>query len=196
MILNYDKDNGFSTFFNNFSSKVPEISSEVEKVFDNFQKLEEQGEVFDWDMFGQNSGFQDKNFNEWVSSLSDAEKATLSAGDALEQYQKYLNSTTKASSNFGSTLKTIGGTLASTFANAAISYGVSLLIQGLATGIYHIVKATEIAIEKGEKAQNVIKEVYDTYNSKVSTVNTNKNVFKHCTNCIKLIRLIECLIIL
>ena len=78
----------------------------------------------------------------------------------------------------------------------AIMYAASLAINLAVTAIDNYIHRTEKLIEAGEKAQNAIKEVYDTYNSKVSTVNTNKNVFKHCTNCIKLIRLIECLIIL
>ena len=55
----------------------------------------------------------------------------------------------------------------------------------IGTKIYEHIKATEIAIEKGEKAQNTIKETFDTYNSKISTVTDLGKQFASDTESIK-----------
>ena len=44
-------------------------------------------------------------------------------------------------------------------------YAASAAIEFIGTKIYEYIHATELAIEAGEKAQNNIKEVYDTYNN-------------------------------
>lgn len=192
MIFNYDKENGI-TFLKNYKKQITEIPKEAEKVFSICQKVMTPESIseglIDWDTFIEKHNVADDSLKNFLKDTNYAEKT-------LPNYKKYLESAGSATSKFSSSLKNLGGTLLSTFANMAIMYAAGAAIQFVGTKIYEYVKATEIAIEKGEKAQNAIKEVYDTYNSKVSTVNTNKNVFKHCTNCIKLIRLIECLIIL
>lgn len=59
-------------------------------------------------------------------------------------------------------LKSIGGTILSAAGNmvagALIAEAISLAIKG----IYNIIKADEIAIEKGEEASQAIKETFDS----------------------------------
>lgn len=164
MIVNYDKDNGLSTIFNGFEKKIPNISDEAKKVLNDIQESIDNGFEFDF-----SSGFvgemeiADKSLLAFLNDTKYAEKT-------LSNYKKYLESVGNGTSKFSSSLKNLGGTLLSTFANMAIMYAAGAAIQFVGTKIYEYIKATEIAIEAGEKAQNAIKEVYDTYNSKVSTV--------------------------
>lgn len=182
MIFNYDKENGFSSIFSNFIDNGEKVNVITQEIKDSFAKL--NGVKFD--------GVSIEQAYNIAKAYGVANKEVVdfvySGKGGLKEYETSIQSASQSTSKFAtatSALKTIGGTLASTFANIAISYGVSLLIQGLATGIYHIVKATEIAIEKGEKAQNAIKEIYDTYNSKVSTVTDLGKQFASDTASIK-----------
>lgn len=179
-ILNYDNEKGFSTFLSNFKTEIPKISSEVEELFSKINPNKKFKTLLD-DFFDADS-FKDSSFKTWLNSLSDAEKVTLSAGDALNQYQSYLQSTAKQTTTFatitqkaGSALKTIGGAFLSTFANMAVMYAASAAIEAIGTAIYNTIHATEIAIEKGEEAKQVIADIGDAYNSKKNIVDTNKD---------------------
>lgn len=62
-----------------------------------------------------------------------------------------------------------------------IAEGISLAIKG----IYNLVNADKIAIENGQKAQQEIKEVFDTYNGKVDTIKTLGKKFAQDADSIK-----------
>ena len=176
MILNYDKDNkdgffdGFTSFLINAKKEVPDVSDEIQKLFSSFgsnKKLTNLLESFD------SSTLKDDTFKSWIDGLNDTAKASMTAGDALEAYKKHLTDigkTTTGVQKTTSVFNALGGTLLSTLGNMAIMYAASAAIEFIGTKIYEYIYATELAIEAGEKAQNNIKEVYDTYNNKVSTV--------------------------
>ena len=171
-ILNYDNEKGFSTFLSNFKTEIPKISSEVEELFSKINPNKKFKTLLD-DFFDADS-FKDSSFKTWLNSLSDAEKVTLSAGDALNQYQSYLQSTAKQTTTFatitqkaGSALKTIGGTLLSTFANMAVMYAASAAIEAIGTAIYNTIHASEIANEKMESSFSA----YQNAQSDVQSVN-------------------------
>ena len=171
-ILNYDNEKGFSTFLSNFKTEIPKISSEVEELFSKINPNRKFKTLLD-DFFDADS-FKDSSFKTWLNSLSDAEKVTLSAGDALNQYQSYLQSTAKQTTTFatitqkaGSALKTIGGTLLSTFANMAVMYAASVAIEAIGTAIYNTIHASEIANEKMESSFSA----YQNAQSDVQSVN-------------------------
>lgn len=139
------------------------------------------------DMF-DSSTFNDNNFKEWLNNLDDTKKKSLTAGEALSQYKTHLESvgkTTSVTAKAMSGLKSIGGTILSTAGNmiagALIAEAISLAIKG----IYNIIKADEIAIEKGEEASQAIKETFDAYNSKVTTVKDLGKQFSDDTESIK-----------
>ena len=117
------------------------------------------------DGFYDSSTFKDNNFKEWLNNLDDTKKKSLTAGEALSQYKTHLESvgkTTSVAAKAMSGLKSIGGTILSAAGNmvagALIAEAISLAIKG----IYNIVKADEIAIEKGEEASQAIKETFDS----------------------------------
>lgn len=81
----------------------------------------------------------------------------------------------------GTALKSIGATALNMFGGFLIAEGLSLAIKG----IYNLINADKIAIENGEKAQQEIKEVFDTYNGKVDTIKTLGKKFAQDADSIK-----------
>ena len=129
-IINYDKDNNsWSWIFDNLKKEVPKVSSEVDKLFSKIKKDKDFSELLDG--FYNSKTFKDTDFNDWVDSLDDAKKEALTAGDALEEYKGHLQSVDKASSKFGSTLKSIGGSIASGLANFAIGAAIGFAIDSV-----------------------------------------------------------------
>lgn len=176
-IVNYDKENGWSSIFNSFVKSIPEASQKAKEFFDLLAldpdiKLWNNEELIN---FAKSCDVSETSVIDFLSNVKTGE-ATLS------NYQSYLQSTAKQTTTFatitqkaGSALKTISGTLLSTFANMAIMYAASVAIEAIGTAIYDTIHATEIAIEKGEEAKQVIADIGDAYNSKKNTVDTNKD---------------------
>lgn len=183
MIVNYDKEKGWNTIFNSVSSKVPEASEKVKEFFDLLSldpdtKSWGSDELID---FAKSCNVSEKSLIEFLGKAESGERT-------LMDYQSYLKSTTKQTTAFanaqnvaGNVLKTVGSFAVNALASWAVSEAIGLAIKG----IYNIVKADEIAIEKGEEAQNAIKETFDTYKSKVSTVTTLGKQFADDTESIK-----------
>lgn len=177
MVLNYDNNNGFYSVFDNLKKQIPEVSSEANKFFDDLNKLQKihPNRPIDFEGFIKGGNIADESLISFI-------KTTDSSKISLANYQSYLQSTAKQTTTFatitqkaGSALKTIGGTLLSTFANMAVMYAASAAIEAIGTAIYNTIHATEIAIEKGEEAKQVIADIGDAYNSKKNTVDTNKD---------------------
>lgn len=100
---------------------------------------------------------------------------------------KTLDATT-ASSKFSRMAKTAGTALKSIGATALNMFGGFLIAEGLGLaikGIYNLVNADKIAIENGQKAQQEIKEIFDTYNGKVDTIKTLGKKFAQDADSIK-----------
>lgn len=141
------------------------VSKSVE---DFFNKLSKKPDIDLWSTdqlidYAKELDITDKSLTNFLNDTNYAEKS-------LANYKQYIESTSKQTTSFSSTLSQLGGTLLSTLGNMAIMYAASAAIEFIGTKIYEYIYATELAIEAGEKAQNNIKEVYDTYNNKVSTV--------------------------
>lgn len=85
-------------------------------------------------------------------------KSVKSGTMTIDDFKSKTIDATNTTSKFGAGLKSIGGTILSTAGNmvagALIAEAISLAIKG----IYNIIKADEIAIEKGEEASQAIKE--------------------------------------
>ena len=124
----------------------------------------------DFDALAKSFGITNK---EVINFAKNTEPAEIN----LSNFNAKMQESVKSSSKFSSVISSVGKTVLSTFGNIAIMYAASLAINLAVTAIDNYIHRTEKLIEAGEKAQNTIKEIYDTYDSKVSTVNTNKNVF-------------------
>lgn len=106
----------------------------------------------------------------------------------MDEFTEKSTKATTASSKFsrmaktaGTALKSIGATALNMFGGFLIAEGISLAIKG----IYNLVNADKIAIENGQKAQQEIKEVFDTYNGKVDTVKSLGKKFAQDADSIK-----------
>lgn len=136
------------------------VSKSVE---DFFNKLSKKPDIDLWSTdqlidYAKELDITDKSLTNFLNDTNYAEKS-------FANYNQYIKSTSKQTTSFSSTLSKFGGTLLSTLGNMAIMYAASAAIEFIGTKIYEYIHATELAIEAGEKAQNNIKEVYDTYNN-------------------------------
>ena len=106
--------------------------------------------------------------------MDDFKAKTLDATTASSKFSRMAKSV-------GTAIKSIGATAANMIGGFLIAEGISLAIQG----IYNLVNADKIAIENGQKAQQEIKEVFDTYNGKVDTVKSLGKKFAQDADSIK-----------
>ena len=127
-------------------------------------------------------------FKEVDSSVIDMAKSVQDGSMSMDEFAEKSTKATTASSKFsrmaktaGTALKSIGATALNMFGGFLIAEGLSLAIKG----IYNLINADKIAIENGEKAQQEIKEVFDTYNGKVDTIKTLGKKFAQDADSIK-----------
>lgn len=106
--------------------------------------------------------------------MDDFKAKTLDATTASSKFSRMAKTA-------GTALKSIGATALNMFGGFLIAEGLSLAIKG----IYNLINADKIAIENGQKAQQEIKEVFDTYNGKVDTVKSLGKKFAQDTDSIK-----------
>lgn len=106
--------------------------------------------------------------------MDDFKAKTLDATTASSKFSRMAKTA-------GTALKSIGATALNMFGGFLIAEGLSLAIKG----IYNLINADKIAIENGEKAQQEIKEVFDTYNGKVDTIKTLGKKFAQDADSIK-----------
>ena len=178
MIVNYDKENGFTSIFKKQKKEIMTISDEVNDFFDktDFDGFfrNQLDDLFDF------STSNDKNFKSWVSNLDDSAKSAMTAGDALESYKKHLQETSKATSKLAS-LKGIAkgalGFLGASALNIGASMAATYAIDFAIKKWDEYANAQENAIEAGEKASSKIKENYDSIASSNQWKNTNLERF-------------------
>lgn len=127
-------------------------------------------------------------FKEVDSSVIDMAKSVQNGSMEMDDFKAKTLDATTASSKFsrmaktaGTALKSIGATALNMFGGFLIAEGISLAIKG----IYNLVNADKIAIENGQKAQQEIKEIFDTYNGKVDTIKTLGKKFAQDADSIK-----------
>lgn len=106
--------------------------------------------------------------------MDDFKAKTLDATTASSKFSRMAKTA-------GTALKSIGATALNMFGGFLIAEGLSLAIKG----IYNLINADKIAIENGQKAQQEIKEVFDTYNGKVDTVKSLGKKFAQDADSIK-----------
>lgn len=175
-IVNYDKENGFSTIFKGLKKDTASISDEFNKIFSQIQntKLSDLPDAGNWNKWAESMGYTDKELLNFLSDVDSGKKSIQDMGAYIEVASQKTTLFQKGMS----TLKSIGGTLLSTFANMAVMYAASVAIEAIGTAIYNTIHATEIAIEKGKEAQETIKEIGDTYDNKVSGVENVKDRYE------------------
>lgn len=176
--FNYDTKNGFS-FVNPLKAAIPEITEDVKKLFNSFDS---KSNFFNQiENLYNTADFKTSPFGAWVDSLSETERATLSAGDALKKYKADMTAvgqTTSVATKALSGLKNIGMSALSMFGNMAMVFAVTKGIELLVTAIDNYVHRSEIAIEKGEEARTSISETIDEFSITQQTLDNLGNSFK------------------
>lgn len=144
----------------------------------------------EFNKLGKNSNIDNivSQFKEVDSSVIDMAKSVKDGSMSMDEFTEKSTKATTTTSRFssvaksvGTAIKSIGATAANMIGGFLIAEGISLAIQG----IYNLVNADKIAIENGQKAQQEIKEIFDTYNGKVDTVKSLGKKFAQDTDSIK-----------
>ena len=178
MIVNYDKENGFSSVFKKTKKEILSVSEEVNELFSKIDPGAGLNVLLE-DMFDA-SNFNDKNFKSWINDLDDGAKKTLTAGDALEAYNLHLQETSKATSKL-SRFKGVAKNALGFLGASALNIGAGLAITGaieVAISLWDkYANAQKNAIEAGEKAASKIKENYNSIASSNQWKNTNLERF-------------------
>lgn len=163
---------------NNFNNTIPQVSKNVDTLF----KQTDKGSNF-FDLikdFYSADNFKNDPFKDFVDGLDNTQISAMTAGDALEQYKKHLQETSKATSKLAS-LKGIAkgalGFLGASALNIGASMAATYAIDFAIKKWDEYANAQEHAIEAGEKASSKIKENYDSIASSNQWKNTNLERF-------------------
>ena len=163
-IFNYDTENGFtSALFPNkkdleeSSKATAKISDSVEKLFNNLGAEENFSELLQ--DFYKADDFKDDPFKGWVDGLEDAEKKTLTCGQALDSFKKSQSEVISNNGKFSkitSTLKDVAGFAGSFLLNAGVSFAIEKVFDIVSDQIYK--RSKEGLIQQGNEARDTIQQ--------------------------------------
>lgn len=181
MIVNYDKESDIwsSIFGTNKQNTSP--SQDVLNLFEEVKKAvpSSGNTIINWDYFIDKTNLADESFKNFV-------KTTDASEVNLENYQSYLDKTSKSTSKFssftskaGSLLKSFGAGLA----NMGMGMLAGLAINGAFTLLDNIVNYQDKLIEKGEQAKSTIDETMGSFtDSKTSLDDLGKSLSSNADN--------------
>lgn len=175
MIFGYDKKNGISTIFNNFSKTAKkqfvQVEADASKIFSKIPQ--DAAEGTNWDDFIKENNINSKTMQSFLKD------ETIPTKD-LDSYISYVQQAESATSRFSGvlgTLKSVGlnalGSLATMGATMLASWAIGEIVQGIVNWI----RADEIAIEKGKEATQSIQDRYDAFTKlKDAMASTEKQI--------------------
>lgn len=175
MIFGYDKKNGISTIFNNFSKTAKkqfvQVEADASKIFSKIPQ--DAAEGANWDDFIKENNINSKTMQSFLKD------ETIPTKD-LDSYISYVQQAESATSRFSGvlgTLKSVGlnalGSLATMGATMLASWAIGEIVQGIVNWI----RADEIAIEKGKEATQSIQDRYDAFTKlKDAMASTEKQI--------------------
>lgn len=111
---------------------------------------------------------------EYVDGLSDAERQSMTLGEAVEKNTNIFGSFRLG---LGGTLKSLKG-FASAIGNTLIIMGAMKGIELLVEAIYRQIKADEIAIEKGKEAKKTISDLNSAYQDQKKYLEENASEYE------------------
>lgn len=173
MIVNYDKETGFS--YLNFIKNKPKISNEVNNLFKSVTKDTRLTTVLD--KFYDKNTFKDSIFNDWVNGLDNTAKSSMTAGGALEAYNKHLQETVKSTSKLSTITSAAKGAIG-TIASSAFNIGTGILIA----------KGIEFAISKWDEYNHAQEYAIEASGKAYSRLQENQNKIKNADNVLKNIK--------
>ena len=176
MIVNYDKESGWTNIFTQNAGHVQmtdEAVSALEKL-----KFVNMDAISSMDDLGKVTGYTNKSFYEF------AKTADIS-GDLVEQYQTHLDKTAKSTSKFSkitSGLKSFGSSIGAGILNMGAGFIGGLAISGIISGIEYLITYQDRLIEKGEEAKEKINESFTSFNDVKSSLNSLGSSFADNTD--------------
>lgn len=166
MIVNYDKNDGWSTLFDNVFQKSSLITDEFKKAATSIQSISEEIYPPKWTKWADSIEYSDKQLLTFLGDVYNGKRKITDLGSYMDELQQPMSRFESFTKSVGNTLKKIGSMAVNMVAAWAISEAISLAIQG----IDYLIHMDEIAIEKGEEAQNTITEAYEEFEKKSKSV--------------------------
>lgn len=160
MIVNYDKESGWTNIFSKNTGHVQmadEAVSALEKL-----KFVNMDAISSMDDLGKATGYTNKNFYEFA-------KTADTSGDLVAQYQTHLDKTAKSTSKLSgvtSVLKSFGKSVLSIGANMAAGFVIGAAISGVVALIDHFIVTYDELQNKFQESQSK----YDSAKSELSSV--------------------------
>ena len=164
MIVNYDKESGWTNIFSKNTGHVQmadEAVSALEKL-----KFVNMDTISSMDDLGKATGYTNKSFYEFA-------KTADTSGDLVAQYQTHLDKTAKSTSKLSgvtSALKSFGKSVLSMGANMLAGMAIGAAISGVITLIDNYIHKNEKLIEAGEEAKSSIESTFNEFSENKSTI--------------------------
>ena len=171
MAVQYDKEKGFTTWLDSFKDKIPDVSKEVNVLFDDINKgITNINDISSDDI---NKIFDRYKITEWREDLENFLKSWDGVGDISSSYQSWMIQNGKATSTFttftakaGTVLKSFGATLAS----IGISWAISEIISFAIKSFDNLAHSAEHCKERVDSLMESYKSAMDTANAYAKTV--------------------------
>ena len=166
MIVNYDKESGWTNIFTKNVGHVQmtdEAVSALEKL-----KFVNMDTISSMDDLGKATGYTNKSFYEFA-------KTADTSGDLVAQYQTHLDKTTKSTSKLSgvtSTIKSFGSSVLSMGANMLAGMAIGAAISGVITLIDDYIHRNERLIEAGEEAKSSIESTFNEFSDGKSSIDS------------------------
>lgn len=166
MIVNYDKESGWTNIFSKNTGHVQmsvEAVSALEKL-----KFVNMDTISSMDDLGKATGYTNKSFYEFA-------KTADTSGDLVVQYQTHLDKTVKSTSKLSgitSTLKSFGSSILSMGANMIAGFAIGAVISTAISAIDDYIHRNERLIEAGEEAKSSIESTFSEFSDSKSSIDS------------------------
>lgn len=167
MIFNYDKNtDSFSSplvsLFKNRKVKR-EISDEVKNLFGSVD--------LDDSLFNALNGksIKDAGFNNWINGLDNAEKAAMSAGEALDKYKTSLQQTSSIGTKASTIFKSLGASLLTMGAITIASKAIEVLGSGIIKTINYEKNMNQASSQMAASVQQSADSI-NSYKTKIESL--------------------------
>lgn len=166
MIVNYDKENGFTTFFSRFG-KGNNVSADFIDAWSRIGRMT-NNQPASWQAWGEKIGYTDKSLLSFFKNV-DQNKSNISDLGTI------VNSATKSTSKFASVIDTgkgILGGFASAISNMFIGMAAGMVVTGVVSAIDDYIHRNERLIEAGEEAKSSIESTFSEFSDSKSSIDS------------------------
>lgn len=171
LAVQYDKENGFTTWLHLLRKEISNVSSEISTLFNDViskmtdaQWKEIWKDENGWDNFIAKNKIADENFKEFLGTVGDAKFD-------LQDYQQWLIQGGKTTSTFTSFTKKAGTALKSfgaAIASMAVNWAIGQIIGAASTAISNYIHR----VEKANEAMKTAVSEYDSAKLSLESINS------------------------